>query len=231
MQTQNKTHFKDLWPPNCASVIQLPVKAVALSNFPDPLCWARPEVPIFFNIFGRSWGVGTISNRSVFVDFVILQLVHSVHIQFSTPVVRVDYLNILRSDQWGHSVYGMQICMVPGSTGGRNLSGRIKGAHALPPPLFWPITSKEFLRIARQRLTAHQRSIALPACDWSDWIARFGPCETPQNAPKLRPAAPTYPFQVNFCTISPCLPRLTFWHRGLGVMSNHIIAGVGMSNS
>ena len=27
-----------------------------------------------------------------------------------------------------------------------------------------------------------QRSIALLACDWLDWIVHFGPCETPQNA-------------------------------------------------
>ena len=39
-----------------------------------------------------------------------------------------------------------------------------------------------------------QQSIVLPVCDWSDWIAHFGPCETPQNASKLWPADPTYLF-------------------------------------
>ena len=39
-----------------------------------------------------------------------------------------------------------------------------------------------------------QRSIALPACDRFDWIAYFGPCETPQTTTKLWTAAPTYLF-------------------------------------
>jgi len=36
--------------------------------------------------------------------------------------------------------------------------------------------------------------IALPACEWLDWIAHFRPREGPQNAPELWPAAPTYLF-------------------------------------
>ena len=60
-------------------------------------------------------------------------------------------------------------------------SGRIRGAHALPPPLFfWPITSVFF----SHRTPAFDRtpSRCQPVIDW---IAHFGPCETPQNSPKL----------------------------------------------
>ena len=71
------------------------------------------------------------------------------------------------------------------------------GAHALPPLLF-PDQSQAWDFLAShanvQLHTSVQRSIALPACDLSDWIAHFGPCETPQNAPKLLPADPTYLF-------------------------------------
>ena len=53
--------------------------------------------------------------------------------------------------------------------------------------------------------------IGSPACDWLDWISHFRPRKTPQNAPKLWPAAPTYLFpEFRFLHINTLLARAIF---------------------
>ena len=96
---------------------------------------------------------------------------------------------------------GRTIKWTPGSTEARNLAGRIRGANVLPPYLVSDqsqarLQAWDFFapHVSVQSHTSVQRSIVLPARDWSDWVAHFGSCETPQSAPKLWPTDPTYLF-------------------------------------